>query len=678
MFAALIIERPPLDWGGLGGALGQWLRDAGLYAFIWLCLLGLSYLLVPEFRKRSPWSWLHRTMLYAGIAAVILGGVFLVMLASSGTVDDPDAPKSTEGSRANAPPPQTYRPEQKLVLSIAGAICLLAVVLPLARDVSQKRVVWRRIWAISRLSIKEAWSRGIVWVCVIIPLIYLYADWYISAKPEDMLRNRIGIAYFSMAVLFVLSAILLGSFSIPADIRNQTMFTIVTKPVERYEIVLGRFLGFAVLLLAQLAVLSVISYVYVVRGLTEQAREESYHARVPLFGKELYFHNTSKREVGENVGREWNYRSYITGPNPQDPQKRTQFAVWAFDSLPGVLEGREEDVQLEFTFDIFRTTTGLENKGVFCTFTVAQGDLTAEEVDKLLLPTNDFAREMADLEKKAVDRNKASGKSKEEQEKLNEESRKQIRMDMFKKRGVYQFRGIEVTDYHTQVIKIPGPVLAHLYNLAKETKTTEEGKPAPAMQIFVNVQDDPYSRAQLVGMAKPDLYLLVADRPFWINFFKGALSIYLIACVVLGLAVVFSTYMSGIISLLLTTLLCLGGLFLPFIHSLAEGRSDGGGPGEAMYRLASRQPGAVPLDRQSATIDVLLKADAFYRAVLRTVLNLIPDVSQFYMKDYVANGFDITYGPLLFLNIVLPVLGYVLPWLLLAYYLMMSREIANP
>ena len=42
---------------------------------------------------------------------------------------------------------------------------------------------------------------------------------------------RIGIAYFSMAVLFVLTAVLLGSFSIPADIRNQNIFTIVTKPV---------------------------------------------------------------------------------------------------------------------------------------------------------------------------------------------------------------------------------------------------------------------------------------------------------------------------------------------------------------------------------------------------------------------------------------------------------------
>jgi hypothetical protein len=64
--------------------------------------------------------------------------------------------------------------------------------------------------------------------------------------------------------------------------------------------------------------------------------------------------------------------------------------------------------------------------------------------------------------------------------------------------------------------------------------------------------------------------------------------------------------------------------------------------------------------------------------VLRLTLNLIPDVSQFYMKDYVANGFDITWGPLLLLNIFLPVLGYLAPWLLLAYYLMMSREIANP
>ena len=46
----------------------------------------------------------------------------------------------------------------------------------------------------TRLSFdQEAWSRGIVWVCLVIPLIYLYADWYISGKADDQLRIRIGI-----------------------------------------------------------------------------------------------------------------------------------------------------------------------------------------------------------------------------------------------------------------------------------------------------------------------------------------------------------------------------------------------------------------------------------------------------------------------------------------------------
>ena len=37
-----------------------------------------------------------------------------------------------------------------------------------------------------------------------------------------------------------------------------------------------------------------------------------------------------------------------------------------------------------------------------------------------------------------------------------------------------------------------------------------------------------------------------------------------------------------------------------------------------------------------------------------------------------------TWGTLLFLNTILPVCGYLLPWCLLAYYLIKSRELANP
>jgi hypothetical protein len=195
------------------------------------------------------------------------------------------------------------------------------------------------------------------------------------------------------------------------------------------------------------------------------------------------------------------------------------------------------------------------------------------------------------------------------------------------------------------------------------------------MRVYVNVENDRYSRIQLVGMAKADLYVLVDDRPFWLNFFKGSLCIYLVACLVLGLAVVSSTYLSGIISLLLTAALCIGGLFMPYIKSLAEGRS---GPGEAFYRLANRMTESAQLDSQSATVDVMRRLDAAYRWWLRFIMNIFPDVAQYYPSDYVANGFDITWGTLLLLNFVLPVAAFLAPWAVLAYFLIKSREMANP
>ena len=51
-------------------------------------------------------------------------------------------------------------------------------------------------------------------------------------------------------------ASILGAFNIPNDIKNQSIHTIVTKPVEKLEIVLGRFLGFAMLLTIGLAVVT--------------------------------------------------------------------------------------------------------------------------------------------------------------------------------------------------------------------------------------------------------------------------------------------------------------------------------------------------------------------------------------------------------------------------------------
>src|SRR5262249_27982540 len=120
------------------------------------------------------------------------------------------------------------------------------------------------------------------------------------------------------------------------------------------------------------------------------------------------------------------------------------------------------------------------------------------------------------------------------------------------------------------------------------------------------------------------------------------------------------------------------GLFSDYVRSLAAGTAVGGGPFEAAYRLANRQGMSMQLDQSSTAVSVLMSADEAYRWWLRRVLSVIPDVTRFDLTAYVANGFDISWRQLLFADSLVPLLGYLLPCGVLAYYLINSREIANP
>src|SRR5262249_50854697 len=205
------------------------------------------------------------------------------------------------------------------------------------------------------------------------------------------------------------------------------------------------------------------------------------------------------------------------------------------------------------------------------------------------------------------------------------------------------------------------------------------GREPPAMQIIVGIdRRNVYSRAQLLGVAKRDLYLLVDDRSFQLNFLKGAVGLWFSACLVLGLAGACSTYLSRVITLLTTVFLCVAGLFRDYITKVALGQSEGGGPMESVLRLWRRQGLAGKLDESLPEVSFAQGFDEVYRWWLRLVLNIFPDISRFNLTEYVAKGFDISWVGVLLLDNLVPLLAYLLPWGVLAYYLMKSREIANP
>ncbi len=95
--------------------------------------------------------------------------------------------------------------------------------------------------------------------------------------------------------------------------------------------------------------------------------------------------------------------------------------------------------------------------------------------------------------------------------------------------------------------------------------------------------------AQYFGAAQADVYLRARDASFALNFVKGYIGIWLQMMLVIGLGVMFSTFLSGPVAMLATLGALLGGFFNDFMLRLGTGQTYGGGPFESIIRLLTQQ-----------------------------------------------------------------------------------------
>jgi hypothetical protein len=633
MIFALVIERDPLQWGDLLGGVLAWCQAVGGFSavglLLWL-LFGLPQMKAHDRAAIPRWQVLLFTgALGLSVVCYIVFGVIALGISE----------------RPLDRPPTRLEMAYTLFGSAAGLLAFLAASLPFWLHVP--RLSFRRIYALAKLSFKEAIRRRVLYAFSAILLVFLFASWYIPSKPEDQVRTYVQTFSWSMTLLLLFTAALLSAFSIPTDIKQQTIHTIVTKPVERFEVVLGRFLGFLALMTLVLVVMTVLSLVFVLRGVNPEAATESLKAREPLYG-ELRYENTENERTSVNVGREWNYRSYITKPNPgQEPQT----ARWDFETVPAAL-GARKLVTCEHTFDIYRTTKGEEGKDVSCSFKFYTWRFRRGNDEA-------FRKERA-----------AAGSSPERDS------------DLAEKLGYYEINSLPVTDYHTQQFTLPGGLFRNATGAdsEREEELRAQNQPRPAALIVRVTCDSP---TQYVGMAKHDLYIRVDDSSrsetalFAMNFFKASFGLWLRLALIIGLAVILSTYLSGVISLLVTLLLFLGGLCKDFIQDVALGINVGGGPLEAMVRISRREMiSPNPLDAGTAGDFIVSRSDAGFRFLVGRILNVIPDVDRYNLTTYVAEGFNISTEQMVMSLIWL--IAYLLPWMVLAYFLLKWREVANP
>jgi len=583
---------------------------------------------------------------WAGFAYLLLLAVYLpelMHMASTGVA---------------GPVPPWRQLLQHVLWTAAGASAIFAATVPILADLGQLRP--RRIWAIARLSFKEAIRRKVLWVFLALLLVVLFASWFIQNKPEDQVRTYVTVVFVAMALIMLILAGLISAFGIPDDIRHQTIHTVLTKPVQRFEIFLGRFLGYTLLMTAALVFVSAFALLYVLRNINPEAEEESLKAREPFNGT-LTFQGTKDENKGDSVGREWEYRGYIVGKplTATDPQ----YAVWSFPEVPNQLRAGDR-ARLEYALDIYRTHKGVEGQGISATFLVESWRFDAD--DPVMM-----------------ERYKARKKV------LEEQGEHDVAGQLAEEFGYFELLSVEVKDYHTQYIEVPVGVLNNAARPPGEADKDRQKEllqkrkwPAPPLRVRVRC-DNP---AQFLGMAKYDLYFRL-DRDdlspagnrlrFGVNFFKGAFGLWLRLCLIIGLAVAVSTYLSGLITSLAAGILFVLGFVLEFITEVALGKNVGGGPIESAMRLLKRpggEPLAMPLE-ESAPTRVATGIDDVFSWTLRRALNVIPDVAGYSFTDRVAEGMAIPVGDMAMAFLVL--LGYLLPWAVLAYYLLKWREVAS-
>src|SRR6478672_9395207 len=125
----------------------------------------------------------------------------------------------------------------------------------------------RRTFAVARLAVQEAIRNKILVGFGIFLLLLLIAGMFLDTGSRDPVYNpaRVYLSFVLTATnyLVLLMALLLSAFSLPNDIKNRTIYTVVTKPIRASEIVIGRTFGFAAVGTAMLVAMGIISYFFV-------------------------------------------------------------------------------------------------------------------------------------------------------------------------------------------------------------------------------------------------------------------------------------------------------------------------------------------------------------------------------------------------------------------------------
>jgi len=205
----------------------------------------------------------------------------------------------------------------------------------------------RRVLAIASLTWKESIRRKALLVFVVFAIVFMFASWFMAdttVRADHQVRNYVAFVFIAINLLVLPVVLLLSCWGLPEDIRLRSLHTVVTKPVRRSEVVLGRMVGFSAVGTLVLGIMGIVGYVWIQR---QVADDVDLICRVPVCG-ELSFLDRSgaPAEKGVNVGDIVETRSFVEGGTKA-------VGIWKFP-----LTEEADSLKLESRFEAFRTWKG--------------------------------------------------------------------------------------------------------------------------------------------------------------------------------------------------------------------------------------------------------------------------------------------------------------------------------
>lgn len=220
----------------------------------------------------------------------------------------------------------------------------------------------RRVLAITSLTWKESIRRKALLVFVVFAVLFMFASWFMadtSVREDLQVRNYVAFVFIAINMLVLPVMLLLSCWGLPEDIRLRSLHTVVTKPVRRSEVVLGRMLGFSAIGSLILGIMGVVGYVWIQRQVPASF---DLFCRVPVYGDLTFIDRTGAPGEGVNVGDIVEIRSFVEGGTKSA-------GVWKFP-----LSEEAESLKFESRFEAFRTWKGDMDQTLRVRFTLVNAE----------------------------------------------------------------------------------------------------------------------------------------------------------------------------------------------------------------------------------------------------------------------------------------------------------------